>query len=67
MARAQATDFIHSFRYQVVADVGAPAGELFDPEAGFSSVTVPEMNVEVSEYKEGKNHSNHHSKHRNLR
>lgn len=53
MARAQATDFIQSFRYQVVADPGAPAGEIFDPQAGFSSVTIPEMNVEPAEYKEG--------------
>lgn len=53
MARAQATDFIHSFRYQVVADAGAPAGEIFDPQAGFSNITTPEMNAEPAEYKEG--------------
>ena len=53
MARAETTDFLHNFRFQVVASPGGPAGEVLDPEAGFNSVTTPELTVEPAEYKEG--------------
>jgi phage tail-like protein len=53
MARAQSTDFLHSFRFQVVVSAGAPAGDVLDPEAGFNTCTVPELSLEVAEYKEG--------------
>jgi phage tail-like protein len=53
MARAETTDFLHSFRFHVTADDGAPAGAVFDTQAGFNTVTTPEMSVEVAEYKEG--------------
>lgn len=60
MARALATDFLHSMRYHVVVvpgDAGLndqatlnPNGR---PDAGFSAVTTPEATVEAVEYKEG--------------
>lgn len=56
MARAQATDFIHSMRFQVdaigvggVARLAVPGR----PQAGFSTVTTPEATTEPVEYKEG--------------
>ena len=56
MARAMATDFMHSMRFHV--DAIAPGGvqRLIvpgRPQAGFSSVTTPESTVEAVEYKEG--------------
>jgi len=56
MARAQATDFIHSMRFQVDAiGVGGVQRLLAvgRPQAGFSAVTTPEATVEAVEYKEG--------------
>ena len=56
MARAQATDFIHSMRFQVDAiGVGGTARLVATgrPQAGFSAVTTPEATVEAVEYKEG--------------
>lgn len=56
MARAQATDFIHSMRFHVDAvGVGGTARLVVPgrPQAGFSAVTTPEATVEAVEYKEG--------------
>lgn len=56
MARAQSTDFLHSFRWQVVATSPdgtprlQPAGR---PQAGFSTTTLPEVTIEGAEYREG--------------
>lgn len=48
MARAQSTDFYHVFKFHVVDSAGR-----FGTLGGFNSVTVPEMTLEVAEYKEG--------------
>lgn len=69
MARAQATDPLHNFRYHVRATPvegladdplqpgGAPLGDGFSPastaEAGFQAASTPEYTVEVAEYREG--------------
>lgn len=56
MARAVATDFLHSMRFQVAIDDGdrgislSPDGRA---EAGFSNVTTPEATSEAVEYREG--------------
>lgn len=55
MARAVATDFIHSMRFHVVTTDGArpslqPPGRA---DAGFTNCTTPEATVEAVEYKEG--------------
>lgn len=55
MAREVATDFLHSMRFQVVAnDAGRPT--LDAPgrvDAGFTTVSTPEATVEAVEYREG--------------
>lgn len=55
MARAVATDFLHSMRYQVV--VADPNVATFAPDgraqAGFTTCSTPEATVELAEYKEG--------------
>jgi phage tail-like protein len=68
MARAQATDPLHAFRFHVRADAVAELSE--DPlqptasvagfrgvgeqsEAGFQAVTAPELTIEPAEYREG--------------
>lgn len=67
MARAQATDPLHAFRFHVRADVVVGIGSINGdplqpdaapligeaPEAGFQAVTTPELTVEVAEYREG--------------
>ena len=56
MARAQATDFIHSMRFHVDAiGVGGVSRLVVPgrPQAGFSAITTPEATVEAVEYKEG--------------
>lgn len=57
MARAQALDPLHNFRFHATADVdGADALEFTDAEgaqAGFQSVSTPEVTVEAIEYREG--------------
>ena len=69
MARAQATDPLHNFRYHARATPvdglgddplqggGAPLGDGFSPaataEAGFQAASTPEYTVEVAEYREG--------------
>jgi len=58
MARAQASDFLHSMRFHVTA---SDSGFLDQPpnqadgrgHAGFSMCSTPEATVEVMEYKEG--------------
>lgn len=49
MARAVETDPYHKFRFQVVD----PAGGNLDPVAGFTSVTMPNIQVDVPTYREG--------------
>jgi phage tail-like protein len=62
--RAANTDFMQNFRYHVVANDGD--GDPFQPsvqsdrdghdtngQAGFQSVTIPELSVEATEYREG--------------
>ena len=57
MARAIATDFLHSMRFQVVVNNGnndtTNLGTAAGSDAGFSMVTTPEVSVEAVEYKEG--------------
>lgn len=56
MARAQATDFLHSMRFHVDAiGVGGVTRLIVPgrPQAGFSAVTTPEVSVEAVEYREG--------------
>lgn len=61
MARPVATDFIHSMRFQVnVVDGTRPglqppseSGRAQRAEAGFTTVSTPEVTVEAVEYKEG--------------
>lgn len=49
MARAVETDPYHKFRFHVVD----PAGGNLDPVAGFTTVTMPNVAVEVPVYREG--------------
>lgn len=52
MARAQATDYFHSFKFRVLAgSVNGGATPVFT--GGFNSVSIPEYSVEAVEYKEG--------------
>lgn len=61
MARVQETDYLQGFRFHVrIADfAGDNAGELLGitlpgiGEAGFQSVTIPDMSIEPAEYREG--------------
>jgi phage tail-like protein len=63
--RAANTDFMQGFRYHVIAsdsngtdplqgvEDGADGRGAGDVQAGFQSVTIPELSVEASEYREG--------------
>jgi phage tail-like protein len=60
MARAQATDYLHSMRFMVVATSVSGAankdwlGSGADvPQAGFMNCSTPDINVEPVEYREG--------------
>lgn len=54
MARSQASDFIHNFRFHVTTgNLGDSAEAPLLPAAGFNSVTTPEYTVEAVEYREG--------------
>jgi phage tail-like protein len=57
MARAISTDFYQNFRFHVmmVEGDGVKASEVFTkaPTAGFNSVTIPELSMEATEYREG--------------
>lgn len=59
MARAQATDFLQNMRFSVdVTGVGGipflqRPGSTGLPQSGFNTVALPEVTVEVAEYKEG--------------
>ena len=69
MARAQATDPLHNFRYHVrvtgidglgddpLQPGGSPLAEGYSPastaEAGFQAASTPEYTTEVAEYREG--------------
>lgn len=59
-ARLEATDFLLSFRFQVTMLDKPPGGDKYldfsrptDGEAGFQSVTLPEITIEATEYREG--------------
>ena len=49
MARAVDTDLYHNFRFHVVD----PAGGNLDPVAGFRTASIPDLTVDMSEYREG--------------
>jgi len=49
MARAASTDFYLNFRFHVLD----PAGGNLDPVAGFTSVSTPDITVDVADYREG--------------
>jgi len=63
MARAQATDPLHNFRFhaQIIGSStyqGAIATDVIgdqgtNGEAGFSAITIPEVSAEAAEYREG--------------
>lgn len=63
MARAQSFDYLHNMRFhaEVVAEAGGGTTihDLLNskgnetPQAGFSSVTIPEASLETQEYREG--------------
>lgn len=56
MARQVFEDFLHSMRFHVIAeDIGGfvPLQMPGYPDAGFTAVTLPELQVESVEYKEG--------------
>jgi len=56
MARAQSTDFLQNFRFQVEVDAGAPdyiKRTFSAPHGGFRTCTLPEFTAEAVEYKEG--------------
>jgi phage tail-like protein len=49
MARAASTDFYLNFKFHVVD----PAGGNLDPVAGFTTVSTPDITVDVADYREG--------------
>jgi phage tail-like protein len=54
MARAEASDPLHNFRFHVTTENGfAQYVDSELGEAGFQSVTLPELSVETVEYREG--------------
>lgn len=54
MARTEASDVLHGFRFHVVTENGfAKYTDSELGEAGFQSVTLPELTVEAVEYREG--------------
>lgn len=52
MARAQATDYFHVFKFQMKVVTGGIAGAS-DIVGGFTNITIPEVSTENVEYKEG--------------
>lgn len=61
MARAATGDFLQGFRYHAVAQTSDGENPLqvdrgesgMNPQAGFQSVTIPELSQDVVEYREG--------------
>ena len=53
MARAQSSDFLQNFRYLVTATAFPGGGDPLQAEGGFNSVTIPDITVEIAEYREG--------------
>lgn len=54
MARAESTDYLQGFRFHVRTASGDGKYEDGDlGEAGFNSVSIPELSAEASEYREG--------------
>lgn len=51
MARAQNTDFFHNFKFNVFTDASAAIMPV--AEGGFSTCSLPEVSLDVNEYKEG--------------
>lgn len=54
MSRAQSTDPLHNFRFHVRTESGQGEFTSDDGEAGFQSVSLPEISLESIEYREGK-------------
>jgi phage tail-like protein len=52
MARAQATDYFHVFKFQMKVVTGGIAGAS-EIVGGFTNITIPEVSTENVEYKEG--------------
>ena len=52
MARAQTTDFYHVMKYAIRIVTGGITGAS-DFQAGFNTASIPEINIEIAEYKEG--------------
>lgn len=50
-ARTQDTDPYQIFRYQVFDDTGLTT--VSSPTGGFNLVSIPEMNIDIGEYREG--------------
>jgi len=63
--RSNAKDFLQNFRFHAIADLAGPvktnplerldSNMLWGGEAGFSSVSIPEMSVNAVEYRDGRN------------
>ena len=56
MARAISTDFFQNFRYHARIIDGSPIGSqgyVFKVQAGFNTLTVPELTMDAVEYREG--------------
>lgn len=54
MARAESEDHLQNFRFHVRTELGfAEFSDSDQGEAGFQSVTTPEVSVDPAEYKEG--------------
>jgi len=56
MSRAISTDFFQNFRYHariIPGDGYATTGDAFKVQAGFNTLTVPELTMDAVEYREG--------------
>ena len=52
MARSVNTDPFQNFRYHIV-EAGSEGTQFIDPAAGFTTIALPEISVDPSEYKTG--------------
>ena len=53
MARAATTDYLQNFRFHVTNLAQDGLRPLADNQAGFNSVTIPEISADMVEYREG--------------
>jgi len=51
MARALNTDYYQAFRFAVSLE--SPGSNFIQAQAGFNNVTIPELSVEATEYRDG--------------